>query len=141
MTLREQVKVSSIVSIYETTRLRQATKTYLYNLTDSNLKSLVFRSSSGLNESHAILNTTGSGFSLIQHTMESSILPTLQGYAQIVSFWLSPDLSNIVGGSKMNVSLLLSLKKQKLISASSGDVFVTFNCSMYAGCLPSLYLK
>ena len=52
----------------------------------------------------------------------------------------SEGLSIMVGGSSRKVSPLLSCRKQNVMSASSGDVFLTVKVSMWSGYLPSLYL-
>ena len=53
--------------------------------------------------------------------------------------WLSPGFSDMFGGSKMNVAAVLSCWKQKLTSASRGDVLHTVIFSIFSGYLPSLY--
>ena len=51
-----------------------------------------------------------------------------------------PGFSVMVGGSRRYVSALESFRKQKLMSASNGDVLRTVSFSMFSGNLPSLYL-
>ena len=52
----------------------------------------------------------------------------------------SPGLRSIAGGSRRKVSALLSCRKQKLRSASIGEVFRIVSFSMFSGYFPSLYL-
>lgn len=105
----------------------------------SNWNTRLSKSSSGRKASQLILNKIGSGFSFTQQTIASSINFTERGKAHTARCFDLCGGRTIVWGSKEKVSAFVSFKKQKLISASIGEVFRMVKISRFSG--NSLYLE
>lgn len=75
----------------------------------------------------------------VQKCSPYSIYISFSTLVDIFLTWLSPGFSFMLGGSRMKVAAVLSCWKQKLTSASNGEVLQTTIFSMFSGYLPSLY--